>query len=214
LKRYRISTLLTLLFSFFLFGCADKDPDEYRPAVHWYQKIAKEVARGNMERAGDAFLSLQGQHIKSPLLAPAMLMMSEGHMAREEELLANYYLDEYLKRFGTPKNRAFIDFLKLKANYFGLKQPKRDQKLLLDTEVASENYFIRYPASPYNPMAGTIVSHIVATEKHINTLIADLYTRIDKPKGAEFYTLKQRDTFLQNAPITPPSVLWLREIFE
>ena len=205
--------LIPLIFLFFA-GCSDKEPESNQPAIYWYQKIVKEAGRGNLDGAGDYYTSLQGEHIRSPLLGEAMLIMATAHMKAEEYLLANYYYDEYIKRFGTKRTIPYIKFLKLKANYYGLQNPKRDQKLILDTKEESETYTRTYPDSEYGPFAKTIITNIVATEDQMNKEIAELYDRIDKPKGAEYYRAKNASSFITGVTIVHPETSWLRDLFE
>ncbi len=209
IKRILAGLLLGLLV-----GCADKEPESNKPALYWYQQIIKEVGRGNLEGAGNHYTSLLGEHIRSPLLGEAMLIMADAHMKNEEYLLANFYYDEYIKRFGTKSNIPYLKFLKLKANYYGLKNPKRDQKLLIDTQSESAEYLKNHPNSVYEPFAQTIVTNIVASEDAMNKEIAALYDRIDKPKGAEFYREKEKSSFITGVSIVPPETFWLRDLFE
>lgn len=208
----KILIFVTSLLIFY--GCADKDPEINKPAIYWYEKIVKEASRGNLEAAGDYYSSLQGEHVKSPLLGEAMLLMAGAHMDAEEYLLANYYYDEYIKRFGTKRNIPYIKFLKLKANYYGLKNPKRDQKLILDTKEDSAIYTADYPKSEYKPFAQTIITNIVATEDQMNQEIAELYVRLDKPEAAQFYREKRAASFIHDARLTQPETFWLRDLFE
>lgn len=209
-----IKILLSLTVFVFFFGCADKGPESNKPAIYWYQKIIKEASRGNIEGAGDYYSSLQGEHVKSPLLGEAMLIMAKAHMQQEEYLLANYYYDEYIKRFGTKKDIPYIKFLKLRANYYGLKNPKRDQKLILDTKTNSELFSKEYPASVYKPFAQTIISNISATEDQMNQEIAELYEKIDKPEAALYYQQKKASSFVTNVDIKNPETSWFRDLFE
>jgi outer membrane protein assembly factor BamD len=205
--------LIPLIFIFFS-GCADKDPESNQPAIYWYQKIVKDAGRGNLDGAGGYYTSLQGEHIRSPLLGEAMLIMANAHMKAEEYLLANYYYDEYIKRFGTKETIPYIKFLKLKANYYGLKNPKRDQKLILDTKESSGTFAQLHPDSVYEPFAQAINTNIVATEDRMNADIAALYEKIDKPEGAEFYRAKNASSFVTGVTIEEPEISWFRALFE
>lgn len=210
MMRIFAAALAALLLS----GCSDKEPETNKPAIHWYQQIIKEVGRGNLEGAGNYYTSLLGEHVRSPLLGEAMLIMAGAHMRNEEYLLANFYYDEYIKRFGTRNNLAYLKFLKLKANYYGLKNPKRDQKLLIDTQSESAEYLLHHADSVYEPFAQTIVTNIVASEDAMNKEIAELYERIDKPDAAAFYREKEKSSFITGVTIIPPETSWIRDLFE
>jgi len=42
--------------------------------------------------------------------------------------MADYYLDEYLKKYATGRRVEYIKFMKLKASFLRLKDINRDQK--------------------------------------------------------------------------------------
>ena len=92
-------------------GCG-KEIEEYnKPAEYWYEKMVNAVANGNLEKADGYFSSLQSEHISSPFLSEATLIMAQAHMAQEEYLLAEHFLDEYIRRYATPEGRERNNFV-------------------------------------------------------------------------------------------------------
>ncbi len=116
-------------------GCGDdKEVAEFnKPALYWYQKIADSISRGNLDKADAYYISLKSEHMRSPLMPTSLMMLAHAHMNEEEYLLANYYLDEYNKRFGEYESREYTDFMKLKASFLGVKDVYKDQKLIMDS---------------------------------------------------------------------------------
>jgi outer membrane protein assembly factor BamD (BamD/ComL family) len=53
-----------------------------------------------------------------PFLAEATMIMAQAHMAHEEYLLAEHFLDEYIRRYATPEGREYAEFLKSKPNFW------------------------------------------------------------------------------------------------
>ncbi len=47
-------------------------------------------------------------------------------------IMADYYLDEYLRKYATGKKVEYIKFLKLKASFLGLKDTNRGPNLFLN----------------------------------------------------------------------------------
>jgi outer membrane protein assembly factor BamD len=205
--------LITLLF---LTGCSNKGPTkEYnKPDIYWYEAMIKSIAHGEMEEADDYYLSLSSEHITSPFLEEAMLILAQAHMDEEEYLLANFYLDEYIKRFGDRNNAEFASFLKIKANFLSFKQPNRDQKLLLDTIAHSNKYIERYPHSDYLPEIKTMLTKMYLGSHYLNVIAADLYDKMDKPGAAEFYRKKLQTSWLRDVEMIKPEVPWYRAMFE
>ena len=125
--------LLPMVVGAIIFSACDKkEKNEFnKPAAYWYQNIVKEIKFGNLEGADNFYASLQSEHINSPLLPDAMLILGQAHMRKEEYLLAEFYLDEYLKRFGNAQNADYITYLKLQSRYYGIKNSSKRSRIFL-----------------------------------------------------------------------------------
>lgn len=202
----RVSSVLILLL-FILGGCSSKDElSEFnKPAIYWYKKIINSVAIGNLERANEYFISLESEHISSPFIEEAMLILAQAHMDEEEYLMAKFYLDEYIKRFGTVKKREFADFLKIKATFLGFKNINRDQKLLQESIDSALRFKKEYPESKFLPMVDTILTKLYMSEYILNRNIMELYLRRGKPKAAKIYKERLKNSWLKKSDIIIPS---------
>ncbi|MCV6608879.1 MAG: outer membrane protein assembly factor BamD [Campylobacterales bacterium] len=212
--KFLIKILLISIAIAFLAGCSDKEPEANKPALYWYQKILNEINKYDLNRAGDAYSSLKSEHFMSPLLPEATLIMANAHIENEEYILANYYLDEYSKRYGNSGNVEFIKFLKLKANYNAFKHPNRDQKLLLDTIDKVKDYTYEMEESKFAPYANTMLATLKIANGNMNKEIAKLYKKKGKQEGYELY--KERSEIVNEKGITikEPDVFWLRKLVE
>ncbi len=199
-----------------LAGCSSKNEvEEYeKPALYWYQQILKKVASGNLEKADNFFTSLESEHISSPLIPQAMMILFQAHMDNEEYLLANFYLEEYMKRYGSFRNRELAEFFQIKAGFYGLRSPQRDQKLIDDTLIRARNYIARYPKGEYTPMVQTMEVRLEMTRYLLNEKIAQLYDRRDKPKAAAIYRKRNAEGWLKKEDIELPPSGWFDWIFE
>jgi outer membrane protein assembly factor BamD len=205
-----VSLTLTLLT-----GCGSKSDEEYeKPALYWYQKIMKSIASGNLEKADNAFTSLESEHISSPLIPQAMMILAQAHMDEEEYLLAQFYMDEYMKRYGSFNNRILAEFMKIKASFYGIHSPQRDQKLIDDTLIRARNYIVKYPRSEFTPMVQTIETRLAMARYLLNENIASLYDRRDKPKAAAIYRKRNESGWVKMDDIVPPESGWLGWLFE
>lgn len=202
----RVGSVLILLL-FILGGCSSKDElSEFnKPAIYWYKKIINSVAIGNLERANEYFISLESEHISSPFIEEAMLILAQAHMDEEEYLMAKFYLDEYIKRFGTVKKREFADFLKIKASFLGFKNINRDQKLLQESIDSALRFKKEYPESKFLPMVDTILTKLYMSEYILNRNIMELYLRRGKPKAAKIYKERLKNSWLKKSDIIIPS---------
>jgi len=202
----------------FLFAGCSKDGDEVaefnKPALYWYQKIGNSIASGNMDKADAYYISLKSEHMRSPLMQTAMMMLAVAHMDEEEYLLAGYYLDEYNKRFGGEKNREYIEYMKLKAAFLGIKDVYKDQKLIMDSIDRAGTYLVRYPGSVYAPLVNTILVRLHMSQYLLNENIAALYARTGKHEAAKIYREKNKGSVVEMADITPPEKGIIGKVFD
>ncbi len=201
----KIGYIVIAAFLIFMSGCSSKEEAEYnKPAIYWYEKIIKSVSHDNLDKADEYFTSLESEHISSPFIPEAMLILAQAHMDNEEYLMANFYLDEYIKRYGTSRKREFAEFLKIKASFLGFKNINRDQKLLQDTIKNALNYKKRYANSEFVPLVDTILTKLYMAEYILNKNIMLLYQRRDKPKAAKIYEEKLKKSWLEESEIIKP----------
>lgn len=211
-KQLLIITVGSILF---FGGCASKTEEEFnKPASYWYNSMIDKLANYQIEAADSAYASLESEHKNSTLLPSAMLILANAHIAEEEYQMANYYLDEYIKKYVEAENLDYIKFLKIKANFMAFKQQFREQQLLNDTLREIDTFIDEYPESKYIHLVKTIQTKITLSEQSLNLEIASLYERKNKPKAAEIYKNKAKATNIDLKDIEPVHVPWYRKIFE
>ncbi len=201
IARY-IATLTAVLL--LLGGCASKKAQEEtynKPAAYWYKEIIQKIAAGNLDKADDAYTSLASEHVASPLLKEAMMILYRAHLEEDEYLMANFYLDNYIKRYASSRNIEYLKYLKIKSRFSEFRHPKRNQKLLLDTIAEANRYKERFPNSLYNPMVDTILTKLYLTELILNKEIVSLYRRLGRNKAADYYQQKIDRSWLKETPI-------------
>lgn len=207
--------LITVVASLLLFSGCSKEVEEYnKPAAYWYSKVISSVAKGDVEKADNYYSSLQGEHIGSPLLPEATLILAIAHMHYEEYLLSEHFSDEYMKRYANVNEREFTEFLKIKAKYMALPNPRRDQVLIQDAIKESKIFKMNYPRSMYYPVVDTMLTNLTMAEAALNESIADLYVRLDKPRSAEYYRNKKAQKWVDFDEIDRANSPWYREWFE
>lgn len=211
----RILSFYLLLILLMFNGCSEKSEiaEFNKPAIYWYKQMLENIHNRDLEAADDFFTSLQSEHINSPLLPEAMLVLAKAHMDAEEYLLAEFYLDEYIKRFGTEKNIDYAKHMKIKANFLAFRLTFRDQQLLLDTIRQAEQFILENPYSSYRPIVDTMLLKMHLANIYLNREIADLYTRLDKPEAAKAYADRVPHEWLKNILMTEPEMSWYRQMF-
>lgn len=208
--------LLLLFFVLLFTSCASKpERAEYnKPAIYWYNKMIKQISLYDYDSADDTYSSLESEHRNSPLIPSALLILANAHMEDEAYELANFYLDEYIKRFTLNENIDYARYLKIKANFLAFKYQLRDQSLIEDTTKQIQEFKMRFKNSPYMPLVDTIDSRLYMAKALLDKNIADLYTKLDKPKAAELYKKKVENSWIKLDEIEPAPVPFYRYIFE
>ena len=205
---------LLAAFLLFLTGCS-KDIEEYnKPAAYWYKRMIESVSDGNLDKADNYYSSLQSEHIGSPLLPEATMIMAQSHLQYEEYLLAEHFLNEYIKRYATPGELEYSEYLKIKAKYMALPNPRRDQGLINEAIASGSQFKVKYPHSIYYPIVDTMVTRLVLARSSLNESIALLYDRLDKPVGAEHYRNIRKENWVDWDDVEKADVAWYKELFE
>ncbi len=210
-------TVASILLATMMAGCGgdEKTVQEYnKPAIYWYQKIAESISGSHLDKADAYYISLKSEHMRSPMMPMAILMLAHAHMDEEEYLLASFYLDEYNKRFGESGNSEYIEFLKIKAAFKGIKDVYKDQKLIKDTIESAQSFKDRYPGSTYQPLVNTALVRLYMTNYLLNENIAALYDRTGKENAAKIYREKNKDSVVNQSDITPPEQGMVGAIFD
>ena len=211
-KNLFLLSIVTLLF----FGCSSKNEvQEYnKPALYWYNKMIQQIALGDLDEADDTYTSLESEHRNSTLIPNAILILVNAHIDEEQYSLANFYLDEYIKRFSLNKDIDYVRYLKIKANYLGFKYQFRDQELIENTLIEIEDFKTKYKGSTYMPLVDTISSRLYMAKASMDQEIANLYARIGKENASLFYNEKVKQSWINPDEIKKVEIPFYREIFE
>ncbi|SFV66305.1 Putative lipoprotein [hydrothermal vent metagenome] len=211
----RFTILLSLLFLTLMINSCSKEIDEYnKPAVYWYGKIVESISEGDVDKADDYYSSLQGEHIGSPLLPEATMILAIAHMHSQEYLLAEHFLNEYVKRYANDNEIEFAEFLKVKAKYMALPNPRRDQVLISEAIKEANTFKQHYPNSMYYSLVDSMLTNLYLADAVLNETIASLYERIDKPKAAAYYRAIMPEKWINWNEVERANTPWYREMFE
>jgi len=215
--KHRVRYFVSLLAVVVLFwGCSSSSElEEYnKSASYWYSKIVDSIAKDDAERADGYYSSLQSEHASSPLLKEATMMLALAHMDAEEYLLAEHFLDEYIKRYASPKERESAEFLKVKSKYLALPYSGRDQAFVADALDAALAFRQTYADSAYGDMVATMIARLSLAVAMFNENIADLYDRLGKERSALYYKSLNEQNSIDVSGALRASPAWYREMFE
>jgi outer membrane protein assembly factor BamD len=212
IKKLVLSVAVSMIF----IGCSGKNGDvntEFnKPADYWYSKMISYIKRSDLDKADDAYTSLESEHVGNPLVKEALMILQKAHRKDREYVMSKFYIDRYTKRFANANNIEFLRFLRIKTNFLTFTRANRDQKLLQDTIADALKYKERFPNSPYNPYVDTMLTKLYLAELMLNKEIADLYRRTGKLKAAKIYEEKINKSWLKNTKIKEEKS-FLKQIF-
>ncbi len=209
------------IFSFiiaglFLVACSSKKTEDLYnlSSMEWYQQIIKDLQEKNLEAAGKHYTSMAAEHIADPLLEQTLLILAQAHISEEEYEMANFYLDEYLNKFGNSKNVAYIRYLKIKAKFDSFAVPNRNQALMLKTIEEINEYNQNYPNVQYNDLIDTMLTKFNLAVFYLDTSIAELYEKKNREQSYEIYKQKIENSDFNKIDMIKPELPWYRKIFE
>ncbi len=207
--------LITLVLVAIVSGCSSKNTvKEYdKTAEYWYDSITQNITSSNLDKADNYYISLRSEHMRSPLLPTATMMLAQAHIADESYQMADYYIDEYIKKYASNQNLEYAKFLKLQAGFLNIKDINKDQKLILDTINDANAFVSRYPSSDYTSSVNTMLVRLHMTQYMLNESVARLYERVGKDGAAQMYRDKNRNSVLRESDIEAPKEGYLEKFF-
>lgn len=175
----KVAIFLPLISSILLLSsCAHKKNEDYnKPAMFWYKNIYESIRSKNLELADSYYSSMQSEHINSPLLPVAIMALYSAHMEAQEYLIAEYYVDEYLKRYTNNLDSDYLGYLKIKARYYAFKNSSKDQHFMLDTVRIIKEYINEHPTTEYTYNVEYILAKFQLGLNELDLKIAKLYKR-------------------------------------
>ncbi len=211
-KKIFLFILLGVLFS----ACSTKNNEGLYnlSANEWYKQIIKDLQDKDLEKADDHYNGMASEHIADPLLETTQIILAQAHMDEEEYQLAEFYLDEYNKKFGNSRNADYIRYLKIKAKFDAFAVPNRNQALMLESQKEIDSFLKDYPYTEYEPLVQTMLTKFNLAVFYLNDTIHDLYERTGHIQSAEIYQERLQESEFYHQSIIKPELPWYRSIFE
>lgn len=211
-KKIFLFILLGVLFS----ACSTKNNEGLYnlSANEWYKQIIKDLQDKDLEKADDHYNGMASEHIADPLLETTQIILAQAHMDEEEYQLAEFYLDEYNKKFGNSRNADYIRYLKIKAKFDAFAVPNRNQALMLESQKEIDSFLKDYPYTEYEPLVQTMLTKFNLAVFYLNDTIHDLYEHTGHTQSAEIYQERLQESEFYHQSIIKPELPWYRSIFE
>jgi len=203
--KYLKSLSFGLLALSFL-GCSHKEPS-HQTALFWHSSIYKNIEIKNLDLSDERFTSLEIEHPLSPFIPIDLLNLAQAHIENDEFQLAEYYINEYEKRYANKEEIKWCEYKKAKIRFQSITNAYTNQNKIENTINFISNIIEKYPDSIYNYELNTMREKLIDTKISFNNQIANLYKKLDKPKSAELYEINT------TKKIIPPQVPWYKRLF-
>ena len=201
------------LLVFLLSACSNNINDFQKPATFWYEQIILAVNDNNLEKADNYFSSLQSEHIASPLIKDALVLLIQAHIDNNEHLLSSFFVSEYKKRYSDKNNIDFISFLETKANYYAFSNYSKDHGYITNTISKISTFVQNNNKNPYLPYITHILTSFKLAKREINKEAIRIYKMQDKPKAQEKYEMYNEELGLDSIESRPSYIPWYVLIF-
>lgn len=208
--------ILIVCVAIFIAGCSTKDSEELYnlSAVQWYNQIIKDLQSKDLEKADTHYSGMASEHVADPLLKTTLIILAQAHMDEEEYEPAEFYLDEYNKKFGNSRDVDYIRYLKIKAKFDAFALPNRNQALMLKSQREIDTFLKDYPHTQYEALVQTMLTKFNLAVFYLDSTIADLYKRTGREESYEIYEHRLQKSEFFNKSIIKPELPWYRSIFE
>jgi len=123
---------VALVALFLLIGCSNNNNiniqnsniSEFEDDKKIYNSIYRAIASKNLDDADDSYIKLKTTYENSSFVNKAALDLAIVHMQKEEYILANFYLQDYLAQ---DSSSEFAKFLLVKNQFLSAIRNQRDQ---------------------------------------------------------------------------------------
>jgi outer membrane protein assembly factor BamD len=198
-----------IFLSLFIIGCANKNNNiSKQTALTWHRMIFNDLTKHNLDDADDAFTSLQVEHPESKFISEDLLILSIAHAKNKEFDLAIFYMNQFKKRYASFEDKEWADYMICKYKFYANQNAYTNQKAINDAIKFINSTLETYPNSIFNYELNTMKLKLILTKKLFKQKIANLYTKLDKPKSAKLY-----HTDLNTSKIIKPNIPWYKQLF-
>lgn len=212
-----LNNFFIILIAVFIAGCS-KNPFKSEQVFNlqpekWYSKIIKDIRQDDLKKADIDYTYFASEYVDSPLLEQMTLILAQAHINDNEYILANYYLDQYIKKFGTPSKIEFAKYLKIRANFESFSRPNTNS-YLIDQSIAQINEFLyQYPYSIYRPLVDTIRTRYMLARYYMDKETLNLYKRLGRKISQKVFEKRIQNSPLKDSKMIPPKLPWYIRMF-
>jgi len=199
--------ILSFIFLLLFLGCSKHPYKTESSPIGIHTQIYKAVQNGYLDNADNLLLDLEASYPGSVYIKKDLLVLFYAHFKNEDFDLAKFYLNEYEKRYATPKEIPWCEYQKIKIDFLSYQNAYTNEAHILNLLNECKNYTVSYPNSNFLYEVNTIYVKTLLTKKYLDDKIYKLYKKEGKLKAAKKYkTAIPKDS---KAPVIP----WYKKIF-
>lgn len=206
--------ILFIIMMIFISACSNNTKDDFnKPASFWYEAMIIAIKDNQLEKADNYFNSLQSEHIASPLIGDALLMLAQAHMENNEHLLSNFFINEYKTRFSNIKNKDFIELMTNATKYYAFNNYSKDQGFIDENIKDMQSFIILNSNNIYLPYIKHILTSFKLSLFEIDKDIIRIYKLQDKEVAQKKYEEDSKKLGVDEIEFIPSHIPWYVRIF-
>jgi outer membrane protein assembly factor BamD (BamD/ComL family) len=166
-----------------------------------YQKIINAINSRELDLADNSYIDLKTESSNNHLIENAATNLAIAHIAKHENILANFYIQEALQKNPSSSVLRYMliknQFLAAAKNSYETSYLQKALQALKTNRQLIGNY-------DYRLLADSMVTRVALTIALNNQETSNLYKRLNKKSAAEFYKEKSQLLGIDTNDITRP----------
>ena len=166
-----------------------------------YSKIIENIQKSNLDSADDSYIELKTSSEDKQLIAEAATNLAIAHIAKGENILANFYIQEALQY--NPSSEM-LRFLLVKNQFLAAAKSSNETTYLqkaLDALKSNRSLVSDYD---YAVLAGSMLTRVELSVALNNQDVSRLYQRLNKADASTFYKEKATILGIDSSEIVRP----------
>ena len=166
-----------------------------------YGKIMQNIYSHNLDEADDSYVDLKTNSEDRELIAKAAKNLAIAHIAKDENILANYYIQEALQY--SPGDE-FMTYLLNKNQFLAAAKSSNEAAYLQKALSALKINRQLLIDEDYTLLADSMLDRVEYTLVLNNQDVSQLYKRLNKINASEFYKNKATILGIDSSEIIRP----------
>jgi outer membrane protein assembly factor BamD (BamD/ComL family) len=202
IKHILLAVTFTLLIGCSTNSSLDKvEPTQNSSTNTTYQKIINAINSKNLDLADNSYIDLKTESSNNHLIENAATNLAITHIAKHENILANFYIQEALQK--NPSS-SVLRYMLIKNQFLAAAKNSYETSYMQKALQALKTNRQLINSYDYGLLADSMVTRVGLTIALNNQETSNLYKRLNKQSAAEFYKEKSQILGINSNDITRP----------